>query len=160
VLLNRPGKSAGFQDLPGSSANPPESFEAMPAAPQPIEATHARPDIGPPPFPLNLLPEDQLKEFIRGRRNNQVEAPPSYFGSCHNQSTIANLPPSGFHSFVAPARAQFGGARYGPVLTRVVSQRKAVPVRHFSHKTPVSHHQAVIAHTQVSAARVLLYPPY
>src|SRR5262249_1963539 len=114
VLLNRPGKSAGFQDLPGSSANSPESFEAMPAPAQPIETTHARPDIGPPPFPLNLLPEDQLKEFIRGRRNNQVAAPPSYFGSWHKQSTIANLPPSGFHSFGAP-RVQFAAARYGPI---------------------------------------------
>lgn len=40
-----------------------------PAAPAPVQSTS-----GPAPFPLNLVPEAQLKEFIRGGRNGSTPA--------------------------------------------------------------------------------------
>jgi hypothetical protein len=62
-----------------------------------MSAPQAMSSAGPPPFPLNLLPQDSLKQLINGRRD-RVDAPPSYFGSWHGQK-LSCLPPSGFQSY-------------------------------------------------------------
>ncbi|MBU6454473.1 MAG: hypothetical protein KGS72_22075 [Cyanobacteria bacterium REEB67] len=77
---------------------------------------------GPAPFPLNLLPEASLKQFIGstaagGKRAASVAAP-SYFGSWKGNSQIAQggagggskagLQPSGFHTYLSGAKTQTG----------------------------------------------------
>lgn len=150
VELNRPGRALEFQDLPGrhSSADA-HSLALLTAQP--------RPEIGPPPFPLNLLPEDALKDFIRGSRR-QAGAPPQSFGSWHRQSTNSHWPPAGFHSYLAERR--FPGRYYGNA--RAVAVRQALTGRSApAHKlAKVSFRPHVLAHNQISQVRMLVYPPY
>jgi hypothetical protein len=54
---------------------------------------------GPPPFPLNLLPEDSLRRFVRGMACSRVAAPKVYFGCWHNDGHLAALPSGGFQNY-------------------------------------------------------------
>ncbi len=69
------------------------------------------PSAGPPPFPLSLLPQDQLKSMVQGLRRQKTDAAPSYFGSWRG-NTMASLPASGFHNY-APHSGSSAGARIG-----------------------------------------------
>jgi hypothetical protein len=56
---------------------------------------------GPPPFPLNLLPEASLKKFIRGSLGGGgiSRGPRVYFGSWHGTTMARSLPAGGFHNY-------------------------------------------------------------
>jgi hypothetical protein len=99
--LNKPGRSNDFIDIQGGQpvAVPQEinAYEGM-ELPVPSRA-HAEPTAGPPPFPLNMLPEAALKDFV-GRKRASVSAPPAYFGSWRQQGASRNLPYAGFSSHI------------------------------------------------------------
>lgn len=121
--------------------------------PQVQNQIEAQQGPGPAPFPLSLLPQDQLKSLIRSRVKNKVQAPPAYFGSWHGPQQTAQLPPGGFqthmrsHGFATPAPASYS--------------------QHFSAK-PQSKHSAVGRANMMQAAaqkphqemRIAVYPPY
>lgn len=108
---------------------------------------------GPAPFPLSLLPQDQLKSLIRSRVKNKVQAPPAYFGSWHGPQTASNLPPGGFqthmhsHGFAAPPPA----ANYSHFAPRIAKQHSA-PGR-----TSMMQAAAQKPHQET---RIAVYPPY
>jgi hypothetical protein len=88
---------------------------------------------GPPPFPLNLLPEASLKQLVRGSAPKRALGPKVSFGSWHNNSTIASLPPGGFQTY-SPGRAQ----------------NRSVGKSHFSTYASNSHHATKRTATSVS----------
>lgn len=90
--LNRPGRSQQFVDLPGTQM---PVVQQQPGAGAPSGA-----DPGPPPFPLNMLPEDALKQLV-GRGRPHIDAPPCYFGSWHKAGGLVT---SGFHSNICSRR--------------------------------------------------------
>lgn len=160
VELNRPGRSPQFQDLPGSPAVscPPESGAVNAGPPSHPAVGRQHRDIGPPPFPLNLLPEDALKDFVRGGARCQADAPPAYFGSWHSQSNLSCLPPAGFHSFI-PARRTLGStySRYAPVARSLAPASRAGTACRPG-RAPLRWPEA--SGPRLSSAQVLVYPPY
>ncbi|HEY9784967.1 MAG TPA: hypothetical protein V6D17_06150 [Candidatus Obscuribacterales bacterium] len=86
--------------------------ELSPLSPDPIALATPRIDpqilapeqhssVGPPPFPLCLIPEQQLKSFIRGGSRPHSYVSRASFGSWHNNGGgHSSLPPAGFHSFI------------------------------------------------------------
>ncbi len=56
--------------------------------------------IGPPPFPLSLIPEDAMKGFLKGARNRKSAIPGQAPMSFSNDHTSANLPAGGFRSYL------------------------------------------------------------
>ncbi|MBX9667277.1 MAG: hypothetical protein K2X93_06645 [Candidatus Obscuribacterales bacterium] len=56
--------------------------------------------IGPPPFPLSLIPGDAMKGFIKGARNRKSAIPGQAPMSFSNDHTSANLPSGGFRSYL------------------------------------------------------------
>lgn len=98
---------------------------------------------GPPPFPLSLIPEASLKQFIGGKGGHASHGAPiaaapsapmasasrppaSHFGSWHGQSATpsahhSNLQPSGFHSYLTAAnssRTSSAFKQYAPAQMR------------------------------------------
>jgi hypothetical protein len=135
---------------------------ATPAAPLPSSTGNdiVRPaqaeqqqGAGPAPFPLSLLPQDQLKSLIRSRVQNQVKAPPSYFGSWHGPQTAQNLPPGGFQThmqsrgFAAPQPAN-----YSHYAARPSHKPASAPGR-----AAMMQASAATPHSQM---KIAVYPPY
>lgn len=95
---------------------------------------------GPPPFPLSLIPEASLKQFIGGKGGHSAPTaavaaapmasasrpPASHFGSWHGQSATpsahhSNLQPSGFHTYLTAAnssRTSSAFKQYAPAQMR------------------------------------------
>ncbi len=95
---------------------------------------------GPPPFPLSLIPEASLKQFIGGKGHGAAPAQasgamggmgaaaspmpnrmaasrptPSYFGSWHNQGGApakSNLQPTGFHTYLTAANSNHSSSAF------------------------------------------------
>ncbi len=132
---------------------------------------------GPPPFPLNLLPEASLKQLIKGlaghRNPNSTTTPSVAFGSWHSPSSLnsvssnrsGSLPYAGFQSHLTKLYANSDRkANY-----RRVSALPAVTASHKKsaanqQKTPdatnqkdTSNHNRMIFENQV---RVATYPNY
>jgi hypothetical protein len=109
---------------------------------------------GPAPFPLSLLPQDQLKSLIAGRNRNKISAPPAYFGSWHGPPTSRNLPPGGFQTHMR---------------SKGFSTPSTTSYSHFaprpSHK-PVNTHQNIaqvqqaLHYSAPPEMRIASYPPY
>jgi hypothetical protein len=64
---------------------------------------------GPPPFPLNLLPQDSLKSMIGGMHHSHTSVPQAYFGSWHGNS-MASLPTGSFHSYAGHSAPKHAAA--------------------------------------------------
>jgi hypothetical protein len=119
--------------------------------PPQTESSQQQQGAGPAPFPLSLLPQDQLKSLIRSRVKNQVTAPPAYFGSWHGPQTAHNLPPGGFQThmqsrgFAAPQPANYNHFAPRP-----------------SHKHSAPGHTQMMqaARPQPQALRIATYPAY
>lgn len=91
-------KNLSVIETPNASPKEMAQIDRLIDQSRPAEATGS---AGPPPFPLNLLPQQSLKQFVGARPQNSVAAPKVSFGSWHqgNQTRIAtNLAPAGFHS--------------------------------------------------------------
>jgi len=154
VELNRPGRASQFQDLPGAEAPPAPSFNAQPRA-----ELHAHTDIGPPPFPLNLLPESALHDLLR-RGQRRINAPPAYFGSWHRSMSASALPACGFQSHVhmhGPTSSYF--SRYAPIIAQAqtttgISRRRSRPGRLGARRL------AAPSLPQPEPVHIAVYPPY
>jgi hypothetical protein len=155
VELNAPGRSKSFIDIQNGQqvAMPaPESnmsaYEGMsPMAPaQQMQAPVAasRPDIGPPPFPLNMLPPDALQDLVgrRSRARTHIATQPVYFGSWHKASGLAagqRLPYAGFHSQIHNRKVS--GSHFAPYIAPGHTAprhhaRASAPIRHSAPPQP------------------------
>jgi hypothetical protein len=84
--------------------------------PASLESPEQGATAGPAPFPLNMLPQDQLKDFIKARARNRIQAPKAYFGSWHSEGAH-NLPTAGFHSNIHSKG--FSTGSYSPPPPRI-----------------------------------------
>jgi hypothetical protein len=84
--------------------------------PASLEGSEQGATAGPAPFPLNMLPQDQLKDFIKARARNRIQAPKAYFGSWHGEGAH-NLPTAGFHSNIHSKG--FSTGSYSPPQPRI-----------------------------------------
>jgi len=106
---------------------------------------------GPPPFPLSLLPQQSLKQFVGAKPQNRVAAPPSFFGSWHGNSQpklASNLAPAGF-------RTNMHGGQFGSFATPHAGQRHAN-----SSIKPNNKYVAALTHHTAPAPKVAAYAPY
>jgi len=111
---------------------------------------------GPPPFPLNLLPEASLKKFIRGSMGGAgvSRAPRVYFGSWHGTTMARGLPPGGFHNY--------SGARGFAVPTAHRYQSRSLAMAPAHHNVP-SYKRYVATSSAYKPApepKVATYAPY
>jgi hypothetical protein len=141
---------------------------------------------GPPPFPLNLLPQSSLKQLVRGMaRPTRLNGPQPYFGCWHGGqgstsrfTTPRNLPQAGFHSYIRgngfPRYQSF--ALRSPVASRPNFNWHRTPAYHVAHRpytgvvsTPLpaaSKHYAPTRRPMFATRRlaptvkVAVYPPY
>jgi hypothetical protein len=123
------------------------------------------PSAGPPPFPLSLLPQDQLKSMVQGLRRQKTDAAPSYFGSWRG-NTMASLPASGFHNY-APHSGSSAGARIGSkpsvkVGGRTTKQATTIGSVHSvsGASSETSHPMGQLRRLAPQDSRVAQYPPY
>jgi hypothetical protein len=73
---------------------------AVGGTPQPAPATVN--SAGPPPFPLNLLPEASLKQFVQGSVASKAHLGPRvYFGCWHGTNGGTALPHAGFQNYAS-----------------------------------------------------------
>jgi hypothetical protein len=144
-----------------------ESIAAQMAQQQPMENVGT---AGPPPFPLNLLPQQSLKQLMGSRppagggagagvaaapSRKIAPGPPSFFGSWHGNNNViarnvaptAGLPPAGFQSHMRSKG--FGGAH--------------IAVKH-SPSSMSKQSRTLIAQARrgptIPALKVSIYPPY
>lgn len=133
-----------------------------------VAAAHARTvdgaasseGAGPPPFPLSLLPQDQLKSMIGGLRHTHTDAAPSYFGSWRGNS-ISALPASGFHSYV-PHAASGSRTRSGARATVKAAgpTTKQATTANMHQASEGSRPMAQLRRLTPQDSRVAQYPPY
>jgi hypothetical protein len=120
---------------------------------QQMMSASPEPSAGPAPFPLNLLPQDSLKQVIGGMRRTRCDAPASYFGSWHGSQQMSCVPTAG------------GFARYAPSHTmRFGSYQRAnhasVPTASYSHSTSTHQAQTRPQETTRSIAQVRRLQPH
>jgi hypothetical protein len=126
---------------------------------------------GPAPFPLSLLPEASLKQFIGGTSaaaKRPQNGAPSYFGSWKAGQPIASKPalqPSGFHTYLGSGSGGNSGGNshmlassafknYAPMA---MSSRRAMPSRP-GESAPAKH---IAQNVQASSSvHVATYGPY
>jgi hypothetical protein len=125
----------------------------------PMEAVGTTGSAGPPPFPLNLLPEASLKTFIRGSMGGGMSrAPRVSFGSWHGTTMAHSLPPGGFHNYASGGFRGFAapGHRYGSRSLAMAPIRHNAP----SSKRYVISRQTTAAYKPVAEPKVATYAPY
>jgi hypothetical protein len=113
---------------------------------------------GPPPFPLNLLPQQSLKQFVgqtaAAGRPQQKLAPQAGFGSWHAAGTpsrlTAGLAPAGFHS-------NLHGGHFGSYIAPH-GGRKAVSLKPGNRNVLIAEAQA--HRNPIPGAKVASYAPY
>jgi hypothetical protein len=117
---------------------------------------------GPPPFPLNLLPEASLKRFIRGSlgtNHSNPSTPRVYFGSWHRSATMNSLPAGGFHTYSTYASRRVSTPavrRSGSSTVAVVpGKRNHLNSRRYLVSKPPSR-----VYKPSVEPRVATYPPY
>lgn len=154
VNLNQPGRSGNFIDVQGGRpvevpAEPQAEMEGAPEAPV---QQHA--DLGPPPFPLNLLPQDKLQEFVGRRKQQKIATHPVYFGSWHKPVAQIQqrpaLPYAGFQTHMQSQR----------ILASNYAQYAPVAASHSSGGHKRARRQSEAHHTSVSHPYVATYPAY
>jgi hypothetical protein len=129
-------------------------------SPDRLDSAGTASSAGPPPFPLNLLPEASLKKFIRGSMGGggMARAPRVYFGSWHGTTMAHSLPPGGFHNY---SYAGGGGFRT-PTVHRYGTRTVAMaPVKH--NNAPSSKRYAIAKQATTAykpEPKVATYAPY
>lgn len=124
------------------------------------QAEARRTSAGPPPFPLNLLPEDQLRNLVQKRPT--IRGPKSYFGSWHQ---VRILPRAGFstnlHGTKPILASNFGHYSYVQPQPHTSSHEPAA-VHHRSHSTHHGNakHSAPHAVQNAQVVKIAAYPPY
>jgi hypothetical protein len=115
---------------------------------------------GPPPFPLSLLPQQSLKQFVGAKPQNKVAAPPSFFGSWHN---AMGSQPTKLASSLAPAgfRTNMHGNHFGSYAAPHAGQRPLTssfkPTNNNNNKHVAFQGQF---HHAAPAPKVAAYAPY
>lgn len=131
---------------------------------------------GPPPFPLNLVPEPAMKDFLSQARNRKsmISSYPGAFGARQGgpsggagfHSYANQMKTGGFGSYARQANAFSHGyasnhktAHHHTNITRGGGHNHGHSSSHsaIGHNVPVSHVQPVIQQAQ---ARVATYAPY
>jgi len=124
---------------------------------------------GPAPFPLNLLPEASLKQFIGGTAAAGKRPPvgaPSYFGSWKGSQQIASgkpaLQPSGFHTYLGGDSRSVGT---GSHIMQSSSFKSYAPMamsnHHASPSRPAEPVKHIAQNVHASASvQVATYGPY
>jgi len=161
---------------PDDQGNGGESFAADTAS-----------SAGPPPFPLNLLPQSSLKQLVRGMarptRPTAALSRQPYFGSWRGNPGAGqymaprNLPVAGFHSYVRSygfcrpnnwqPRQRLVARPYFPSQRQLVSRTLSRPYPVIALRHPVHRQPSLIAREFLAmrrpvppAPRVAAYPPY
>jgi hypothetical protein len=139
-----------FVDLPNGARQPAAVAAPVPAQMFQAPVMAAPPsDAGPPPFPLNMLPEGALKQLVGGRTSRpHIDAPPCYFGSWHKPVSFSNLPEAGFHSNIASRRITgkcYG--HYAPTVGQGTPRLAQTRRRRFEYASS-------------SQPEIAMYPPY
>ena len=153
-----------------TAMNPPSCFPSSLSSNSPSQTTASGfGSAGPPPFPLNLVPEATLKQLIKslasGMPSHTGTGPRASFGSWRGTNS-SNLAYAGFQSHLITPR-------YQPMIcntqTRRISALPAVtatPLRSKSHSDGtknVSNQKDTAARNRMlleSQARVAAYPAY
>jgi hypothetical protein len=134
--------------------------------------------VGPPPFPLSLIPEDTMKGFLKGARNRKSPIAGSGLsmasGGGVGMGSTQHLPAAGFHTYMAQTSSQ-GFGNYSRLPTAMPVSKHPVhqpgrAVHHPQHQTKkISSAPTNLSirpetpKTQVQAQQtqqVLTYPPY
>lgn len=109
--------------------------------------------VGPPPFPLSLLPEHQLRQLIRsGCVRNSIKTSPSSFGSW--RGTSQSLPFAGFHSYLHSRNPSSNGCL--PYNSRIAH----TPVKHVNHSFKMIDTHRPVRKVSANPLRVAAYPVY
>jgi hypothetical protein len=145
----------GYPTFPPESPSQSMSNTPMSLSVSPVASAMSEPSgfgsAGPPPFPLSLLPAPALKQLIRsmayGSTSHAGHAPPSYFGSWHNNSTfnanspatsVAYLTPQGnFHSYMRSAYSNPRARSKNAPSAVTTSHRKAHTSRNSTKKDQI-----------------------
>ncbi|PWU02409.1 MAG: hypothetical protein C5B53_01705 [Candidatus Melainabacteria bacterium] len=177
AIINRYAQMEFGGNNPDDPGNGGETFTADTAG-----------SAGPPPFPLNLLPQASLKQLVRGMarptRPTVALSRQPYFGSWRGGSQGAgqfmaprNLPVAGFHSYVRSygfcrpnnwqARPRLVARPYSIPQRQLVSRTLGRPYPTIALRHPVHRQPALIAREFLAmrrpappAPRVAVYPPY
>ncbi|MBI1272186.1 hypothetical protein GC174_17295 [bacterium] len=170
-LRNNLNQGTGSGAGPGSYHSP---LDSEISARQRVDQAYSK--NGPPPFPLNLVPEPAMKDFLSQARNRKsmISSYPGAFGARQGgpsggagfQSYAKQLKTGGFGSYSKQANAFSHGyasahktAHHHTNITRGGGHNHGHSVSHsaIGHNVPVSHVQPVIHQAQ---ARVATYAPY
>lgn len=158
-------------DIKSGHLDPAMQAEAAKLAASGAQGMGERPagSAGPAPFPLNLLPEASLKQFIGSTKAAGARpqpGAPSYFGSWKQGNQIASakpaLHPSTFHSnltgFHGNAQAHnISSSAFSSYAPMAMSHHRALP--HQSGEYPAAKHIAQNVHASTSV-NVATYGPY
>lgn len=142
------------------------------ASQQPQQSLYQR--VGPPPFPLSLIPEDTMKGFLKGARDRKSPIAGSNLAAASGGSGVGMggkqpLPAGGFHTYMAQTSNQgFGNfSRLPTAMPLSKHPVQAAAKAHPHHAAPVKK----VANTTVCAPnltarpeapknQILVYPPY
>lgn len=169
VLFLRNNLNQGQGAGPGSYHSP---LDSEISARQRVDQAYSK--NGPPPFPLNLVPEPAMKDFLSQARNRKsmISSYPGAFGARQAgpsggagfQSYAKQLKTGGFGSYAKQANAFSHGyasahrtAHHHTNITRGGGHSQIQAHHSVGHNVPVSHVQPVIQQAQ---ARVATYAPY
>jgi hypothetical protein len=133
---------------------------AIGGAPQQAPATVN--SAGPPPFPLNLLPEESLKQLVKGSSINRAHLGPRvYFGCWHNNGGAVALPHAGFQNY-SNARvgrrilAKVERPTYATRADGLARRKRMMAIsRDFLATKPAASRKVIVPVTNVA-----VYPPY
>ena len=154
VELNYPGRFKEFHDLSGREATTLALAHSKEVAQSSSAGdTPTRPDIGPPPFPLNLLPPDALQDLVGRKSRKRIDAPPAYFGSWHAPIVTNTLPQIGFQSHIASCRITQGNfSHFAPLV--------AVPTNSKLRQRHSTKSQRQMCQANLCSGHVATYPSY
>jgi hypothetical protein len=134
-----------------------------------IERSHppeATGTAGPAPFPLSLLPQQSLKQFVGAKPQNRPAAPPSFFGSWHNAMSnqptklASNLAPAGFRTNMHGSQfGSYAAPHAGSYATPHAGQRSATSSFKPSNNKHGAHQSAGMNHA-APVPKVAAYAPY
>lgn len=140
------------------------------AAPQPTTSLYQR--VGPPPFPLSLIPEDTMKGFLKGARDRKSPiagsnlAAASGGGGGVGMGGKQPLPAGGFHTYMAQTSNQgFGNYSRLPTAMPVSKHPVQTAAKAHAHHAPVKKVANTTApnfsvRPETPKNQVLVYPPY
>jgi hypothetical protein len=146
-------KNLSLIQAPNASPKEMAQIDRMIDRTHPSEATGT---AGPPPFPLSLLPQQSLKQFVGAKPQNRISAPQAFFGSWHGNSLpklASNLAPAGF-------RTNMHGSHFGSFATPHANQPHASQRGATSSFKPSNKYVATQVHHAAPTPKVAAYAPY